>query len=255
MGSILRSVVPHGLIERRRRAFRLRRLGLNLSKLKPLIAEQASADCHFELWPAFLKQASDWTLLDIGANEGAFIRAATLLAQPRAVFAFEPQTVCRPLLESVLGKYTGGQLVLAAVGAQPGEIEFNCTGNSKMASVLTPQREIEDAYSADDYTIVQKVKVPVVRLDDVIPAGTNVGLLKLDVQGYELEALRGAARVLRETRALLVEANYVPHYEGAVDFDTLHRFLGDAGFRLHGVSAPFMGKDGPLWADAMYVRR
>jgi hypothetical protein len=99
------------------------------------------------------------------------------------------------------------------------------------------------------------VTVPVVRLDDVVPAGTNVGLLKLDVQGYEMEALRGACRVLTEAKSLLVEANYVPHYEGAVDFDQLHRFLADAGFCVHGISAPFTDRERPLWADAMYVRR
>jgi FkbM family methyltransferase len=252
---VLRDLTPHGLIEARRRRFRLQRLGLLSRGLPPQVLEKAATDCHYELWPEFLRREHGWTLLDVGANEGDFVRAAALVAKPGAVFAFEPQPACKPLLEAALAAVPNGRMVAAAVGAAPGQVEFNCTGNSKMASVLAPQPGIERSYQSGDYAIVENVTVPIVRLDDVVPAGTDVGLLKLDVQGYEMEALRGAIRVLSETRVLLVEANYVAHYQGTVEFDALHRFLADASFRLHGISAPFVDEERPLWADAMYVRR
>src|SRR5205085_9106313 len=94
-----------------------------------------------------------------------------------------------------------------------------------------------------------------VRLDDVITPDAQVGLLKIDVQGYEMEVLRGAARTLRQTDALLIEVNYTPHYGGAVSFDDLHAFLNTTGFHLYGISAPYGDENRPLWADAMYVRR
>jgi FkbM family methyltransferase len=251
----LRRITPYGLIEAHRRRFRLHRLGLISRGLPDRVLEKAVVDCHYELWPEFLRTETGWTLLDAGANEGDFVRAATLLGRPGAVLAFEPQPVCKPVLESVLTTVPNARLIAAAVGSAPGQVSFYCTGNSKMASVLAPRRGIEKSYASGDYAIIEKVMVPVMRLDDAVPVGTNIGLLKLDVQGYEIEALRGATRVLTETKALLVEINYVPHYEGAVDFDTLHRVLGEAGFRLHGVSAPFVDQSKPLWADAMYVRR
>jgi hypothetical protein len=95
--------------------------------------------------------------------------------------------------------------------------------------------------------------VPQVTLDTELAAVERVGLLKLDVQGYELHVLRGATEVLRRTDAILVEVNYYEHYEGAASFDTVHRFLADAGFALTGVSQPFMtGEQIPAWADAVY---
>lgn len=251
----LRALTPFGLIERHRRRFRLERLGLMGRSSSELTLESAVAGCHYELWPELLQKEAGWTLLDVGANEGDFIRSAALLAKLGQVIAFEPQPACRPLLEKVLTTAPNGKLIAAAVGSTAGEIKLICTANSKMASVLAPQRGIEKSYAAGDYAIIEKVMVPVMRLDDAVPAGTNIGLLKLDVQGYEMEALRGGTRVLTETKALLVEINYVPHYEGAVDFDVLHQFLGEAGFRLHGISAPFVDQGKPLWADAMYVRR
>ena len=86
---------------------------------------------------------------------------------------------------------------------------------------------------------MQKLKVSVVRLDDTLARDMRIGLLKIDVQGYEMEVLRGAPRTLQQVKALLVEVNYAPHYEGAVSFDDVHTFLHSADFQLHGISAPY----------------
>jgi FkbM family methyltransferase len=252
--SVLRQCVPHGLIELRRRLLRLRRLGLSPNVLQSSEYEAAVAGCRFDLWPDFLRNNQDWTLVDVGANEGDFIRAATRLAHPAAVIAFEPLPACKPCLATVLEKIPGAQLVEAAVGATPGEVEVNCTANTKMSSVLPPKEGIETSYALGDYAVLRRLKVPVVRLDDIIAAHVRVGLLKIDVQGYEMDVLRGASRTLRQTAALLIEVNYTPHYEGAVSFDQIHEFLTGSEFQLYGISAPYGGENRPLWADAMYVR-
>jgi FkbM family methyltransferase len=249
-----RNVLPHFLVERRRRLFRLRRLGLSPNFGKSREYEAAVNGCNFELWPAFLRTAHDWTLVDVGANEGEFIRAATQLAKPAAVIALEPLPACQPMLTPLLASSSNGQLIRAAAGAAPGEVELNCTGNTKMSSLLPPQPGIEASYANGDYAVLQKLKVPIVRLDDVVAPDARVGLLKIDVQGYEMEVLRGAARTLCQTDALLIEVNYTPHYEGAVSFNDLHAFLTTTGFHLHGISAPSGDGNRPLWADAMYVR-
>lgn len=253
--SVLRQCVPHGLIELRRRLLRLRRLGLSSSASESSQDEAAVIGCRFDLWPEFLRNSQDWTLVDVGANEGDFIRAATRLAKPSAVIAFEPLPACQPGLAALLENIPGGQLVGAAVGAAPGEAEVNCTANTKMSSVLPPVEGIETLYAQGDYAVLQKLKVPVVRLDDIIAVDVRVGLLKIDVQGYEMEVLRGAARTLCQTEALLIEVNYTPHYEGAVSFDQIHGFLTASGFQLYGISAPYGGENRPLWADAMYIRK
>lgn len=252
--NLLKHSLPHGIIEQRRRRFRLGRLGLVPKTSNAVSIEEAVHGCHFDLWPAFLRKAKDWTLVDVGANEGDFIRAAAKLAEPGQVIAFEPLPSCQDILSPLLAGIRGGKLVRAAVGAAAGELELNCTGNTKMSSLLPPQPGIEASYANGDYAVVQKLKVPIVRLDDVIEPNTHIGLLKLDVQGFEMEALRGAERTLRQTQCLLVEVNYTAHYQGAVTFDSLHAFLNTAGFHLHGISAPYCDESRPLWADAMYVR-
>jgi len=249
-----RDWLPHFLVEQRRRLFRLHRLGLFPSASESADWEAAVIGCRFDMWPPLLRARKDWTLIDVGANDGDFIRAVTHLAKPAAVIAFEPLPACQQVLTPLLASIRAGKLIGAAVGATPGEVELNCTSNPKMSSALPPRPGIEAFYANGDYSVVQKLKVPIVRLDDEILTDCHVGLLKIDVQGYEMEVLRGAVRTLRQTDGLLIEINYTPHYEGAVGFDDLHAFLTTAGFHLYGISAPYCDDNRPLWADAMYVR-
>lgn len=82
----------------------------------------------------------------------------------------------------------------------------------------------------------------------------QIGLLKVDVQGYEQSVLRGATEVLRRTRAVLLEINYIDHYENATRFDDVYQLLRDADFELAAVSEPELRRS-PLCADALFVRR
>lgn len=247
----LRSLAPHALIERHRRKFQMGRLGLPGSKA---IAE-AVATCRFDLWPPALRQPGQpWTLLDVGANTGEFTRAVSSLIALAGVHAFEPQPSCHAELKQALAGLSNSHLHPVAVGAEAGEIELLCTANSKLASVLKPTANVADGYGGGDFNVQQHLKVPLVRLDDVIPAGTPIGLLKIDVQGYELPVLEGARLTLRSTSALLMEVNYVPHYEGGATFDDLCEAVRAHGFRTFGISAPYGGPKGPLWADALFVR-
>jgi len=251
MKGMLRWLTPFGLIERHRRRFQLQRLGLPATR----DIAAAVAACRFEIWPRELRQANQpWILVDVGANRGEFTSAANRLAKLKGVHAFEPQPGCHAELQRVLASIPNSHLHPAAVGAQPGEIEMLCTANSKMASVLAPNPKVTNDYAAGDFMVTKHINVPLVRLDDVIPADTAIGLLKIDVQGYEIPVLDGAAATLRSTFALLLEMNYVQHYEGGVMFDELHEAVRRHGFRTFGVSAPYGGEDGPLWADAMFVR-
>ena len=102
--------------------------------------------------------------------------------------------------------------------------------------------------------VIDRVRVPLVRLDDVIPSGIAIGLLKIDVQGAELAVLEGAEVSLRSTFALLLEVNTSPITRVARPLMPCTKLFGSHGFRTFGVSAPYGGKDGPMWADALFVQ-
>ena len=78
--------------------------------------------------------------------------------------------------------------------------------------------------------------VEILALDDVVAAGEFVGVIKLDVQGYELFALKGMERLLRERRIRHV----VFEEEGIFPAPT-HAFLSDIGYAIYGIEQHFGG--------------
>ena len=80
-------------------------------------------------------------------------------------------------------------------------------------------------------------------------------LLKIDVQGTELEVLRGGVGLLRRVDCILVECSFVPFYEGQTLADDVVVFLREHGFRLRGVFSLSMSGDGRcLQADLLFAR-
>jgi FkbM family methyltransferase len=251
MLSFLRSITPYGLLERRRRAFQMSRLGL-----PPTVRAQAAVEtCCFDLWPQSLRNESrPWTLVDVGANRGDFTQAVADLVSLSGVYAFEPQPSCHKPLSDVLNRIPNSHLYAVAVGEKCKPIALKCTSNPKLASILSPSQEVSSEYPIGDFDIAKEIEVPMVRLDDIIPENIEIGLMKIDVQGYEMPVLEGAINTLAKTNALLMEVNYVPHYEGGSTFDDLVERVRSLGFRTYGISKPYGGSNGPLWADAMFVR-
>jgi FkbM family methyltransferase len=250
-------MLPCGLLDKRHRNFRIRSLGLNsiANRYSKKEIDTAAQTCRFELWPIHLRiPPYKWVFVDVGANVGDFTSAVLKLVLPEYVIAIEPLPSCHAQLKGVLKAANNSRLVEAAAGEATGEINIRLTCNNKMSSVLSPLKDIEACYSPGDYSVKDTLKVNQIRIDDAVPRDRQVGLLKMDVQGYELRALRGAEATLARTSAILIEINYVSHYDGAVGFNEVHEFLAARGFQLHGVSAPYFGNGRPLWADAIYSR-
>jgi FkbM family methyltransferase len=79
------------------------------------------------------------------------------------------------------------------------------------------------------------VLVRTVRLDDVLPSGTYIRLLKADVQGFEMELLRGAERLLTERAIAVMQLEVATSFllDKGTSPGALCRFLHERGYALH----------------------
>jgi hypothetical protein len=93
-------------------------------------------------------------------------------------------------------------------------------------------------------------------LDAVLASrGLKVDFLKLDVQGYELDVLKGGEHVLSQSEAVLLEASLVPTNAGAPLVSDVVRFMDERGFRLVDVCGEIRRRDGVLWqVDLLFLR-
>ena len=147
-------------------------------------------------WLAALAVEPKPLVLDVGANAGLFTHLIWSRRRDAEIIAFEPL----PKMAAKLAAWqqrTGAQLTIhnLAVSDHCGSMSFFLTTDDDTAASLKP-REVA----------IPPVTVPVATLDSVI-GGRDVLLIKFDVEGVEVEALAGAAEVLKRTRFLIIEAH------------------------------------------------
>jgi FkbM family methyltransferase len=174
-------------------------------------------------------------VVDGGAHDGATARRVLEIFPNARVAAFEPVGESFDALSTVATEHGGVLPVRAALGDRVGTIDINVNKNLLTCSVLTPtDRGMQ--YYGEMYELDHTERVPLTTIDAwAAERGVEqIDILKLDLQGYELAALRGATRAL-ETSIIAVysEAQFLPEYEGAATFTDIDLFLREHGFSLH----------------------
>lgn len=172
------------------------------------------------------------SIIDAGANAGQFSRAALEVFPRATLLAFEPQPEVAAQWKQHMNGHDRAELIEAALGATDGTLQLHTNAYSLSTSALPLHANHLEAYP--NATQAGTVEVPVHRLDTVL-AGRVLSepvLLKLDLQGYELEALRGAEHTLQRVQYVLLESSFKPLYQGEPLFDEVYAFMRDRGFRL-----------------------
>jgi len=193
------------------------------------------------------------TVLDVGANEGAFSAGLLAVAPQARVIAVEPGPAALERLRARLGGYPNVEIRAAAAARESGTAAFHVTGHDHGSSLRRPRSESRDVLGAGA-DVVETIEVPTVSLDDLVE-DRSVDVLKLDVQGSELDVLRGGREALARTRAVLLEMNFFSQYEGDATFDALHAEMTGLGFALVNVSPPLTKPDGTaIFIDGCYSK-
>lgn len=191
-------------------------------------------------------------IYDIGGNVGTW----TLLAKsvyPRAnVHAFEPLIAHHAGFERNTAGLAGVHLHRLALGQTAGLAPMHVTSFSDASSMLPLTAAGEQEW---DIREVAREAVPVEQLDVWQQHGDRPApsLIKLDVQGFELDVLRGASRCLDQADAVITEVCFREYYTGQCLFHDVTAFMAERGFRLfalgHGTAI-----DRPLsQTDALFV--
>lgn len=162
-------------------------------------------------------------VFDVGANNGQFAAVIFDRWPDACVHSFEPQKqLWRRIHEFAAINNLQDRLFpqWAAIGARAGE-QYLYQNRSPVSASLIREK-------AARRTIRRVVKVPVMTLDEYAEKHgiDQVDILKIDVEGSEIDALRGADHVLKHVRILFVEVH--PPFS---TFSDAARFLTGKGFK------------------------
>lgn len=200
---------------------------------------------------AALEDYSFATVIDAGANKGQFAVYA-LFRWPRArVISFEPL----PEPRAKLARVTGGRAEIhdCALGAEAGEACMHIASRADSSSLLALGKRQKTIFKMEE---VAELTVPVRRLDGCVGSDlTRPSLLKIDVQGYELEVLKGASGLLHAIDAVYVEVSWTELYQGQAMHDEVDALLAGAGFKSAGTFNEHLHDGEPIQADILYLRQ
>jgi FkbM family methyltransferase len=193
-------------------------------------------------------------IYDIGANIGTWTLLAKSLFPQVSIHAFEPLVVHYEAFEKKLYKIPDIHLHKVALGASTGTLNMQVTSFSDASSLL----EIADAsYEIFGLTKEREETVTVLPLDDYVSKHDLPlpDLIKLDIQGYELEALKGARHCLAHAKYLISEVSFLEFYHGQPLFHDMVVFLAQHNFYLYalGVNTP-LGQD-LSQTDVLFIRQ
>lgn len=134
------------------------------------------------------------TIVDVGANRGEYTALALALANPSEIHAFEPQPSCIEFLES---RFDDDRVSInpLALAESPGHSEIFFDEEQSGLASLTQRNLDHKSVTLDRSQVVQ-----VTTLADYWEENGNgpIDLLKIDVEGHELDVLSGAEPLFRE---------------------------------------------------------
>ena len=166
------------------------------------------------------------TVFDVGANVGQSALKFRSAFPAARIHCFEPVSSCFDALKSAVAGDSRIHCYKSALGSQRAESRIFLTDHSTTSSMIRP----ENCLGHED--------VVVDTLDQfAADAGIQrIDLLKVDAEGFDLEVLRGADRLLDSGRValVLVEVGFHPGDARHVLFDDVRDYLMQRGFHVYG---------------------
>ncbi|MEE4195469.1 MAG: FkbM family methyltransferase, partial [Anaerolineae bacterium] len=195
------------------------------------------------------------TVVDVGANRGQFAVAARWHLPAAEIISFEPLEEAAAVFKKIFQQDNRVVLHPFAIGNKFETTEIHVS-NADDSSSLLPISELQEAIfpgTAEKETRTIEVKP----LDEVIAPGDlqQPALLKLDVQGFEIEVLQGSGELLQLFSFVYVECSFVELYQGQSLAHDVIALLSSAGFKLVGIYNPSYGADGSaVQADFLFEK-
>ena len=195
-------------------------------------------------------------ILDAGASYGRISKRLMRRFPQAHVFAFEPNPLYAERLRQFAEAEPRFHPQFVALSDRKGHAALHVTESPGSTSLLTPGQHMRELYR-DSVSVASCEQVEVTTIDDWVRSNDSpaVQLMKFDIQGAELQALRGATETLG-TSTLLIYAEiwFNPGYEGGALYSEIDLFLRSQGFVLYDLFKPKYDPKGPLlWGNAIFL--
>ncbi|MDD5350416.1 MAG: FkbM family methyltransferase [Chthoniobacteraceae bacterium] len=170
-------------------------------------------------------------IVDVGANRGDWARLALKMFPEAAILMIEPQEEMQARLTELAQSRPGCHYVKAGAGRESGELVQTIWPDLAGSSFLPP---------ADDGQLKAGTqrKTPIITLDKLLTKtypNFSPDLVKLDVQGFELEALAGGASLFGRTELFILETSLFSFMPGQPVTREVIAYFAERGYELYDI--------------------
>jgi len=189
--------------------------------------------------------------IQVGAHIGQEVNIFKKLNSEAKIYLFEPQ---KELFQKLKIQYKNDKYItlfnLALGDSKQTQTMFKDTNNdSQSSSILKPKEHLK----YHSYIEFEKDNQEVIYVDTLDSFNIHdINILCIDVQGYELNVLKGSINSLNNVEALVVEINRKELYEGCPHVSEIDNFLKD--FDYVRIVTKWWKKTIP-WGDALYIKK
>jgi len=170
------------------------------------------------------------TIVDIGSHKGQFALISKYKYKKAKIFSFDPLKSSKVKYKSNLKKKDGFNFFHCAIGPKNKISKINVAKSTDSSSMLDFTDKLTNVYThaekiGEEKIIIRKLKSCITKKDLQKPA-----LLKLDVQGYEIEALKGCEGLLNYFNYIYIECSFVKLYKDQPLYYEIKKWLQKRNF-------------------------
>lgn len=204
---------------------------------------------------AILRALGPALVADVGANRGQFSLDVRCAVPDARVVAFEPLAAEAAIYREIFATTPTHVVHRVALGAQSGSGVLHLSA-ARASSSLLPIGERQSQLFPGTHAVGTEA-VDVRTLDDFAREldSDEPALLKIDVQGGELDVLSGAEATIGLFRWIYLEMSFVELYDGQPLADAIVAELRARGFNLVATGVPWIKGGRPVQVDALFERR
>lgn len=194
-------------------------------------------------------------IVDVGAADGY---VSSLFANEfpfTQIISFEPIKDSYKKLCRVAQKYKTITPVNKALGMKSNKMFINVANRITASSLFQLNPQKDENFITKNISLVRKEKIILSTLDEEISKEKNINVIKLDVQGYELEALKGSLNALKRTFFIVVEVSNHNYYLNGSKYYEIDEFLRRCEFELVSFLPSLSDKRKILEWDCIYKNK
>ena len=192
------------------------------------------------------------TIFDVGSNNGDYSLLFNQIYPGAKIFAFEPNPYLTKIAIKKIKEFQNVKIIQKAVGNLNSSTTLNIDQNSSLTTSLAIANKNSTTYKIKKFLYGNELKklttIKIIKLDSFIKNNNSPDFVKIDVEGFEEEVLKGLTNNLKNIKLIMIEFHFDKLYK-KYSTRSIHRLLMKNNFKLvKSVKFPIL-----KWENRFYI--